>query len=412
MSNLPVDVNHGPPKETDTPANHDDMSDVTANNRKNPEVIEQEMVSKVLKFSFVYSATTKHQIVAPSIIHTHWMQSVQEAFNEDVVIINNQNQHVEKISTVKWSDQTIHQKQFKLYQRTSGKDEKRNTTYHILHRILTNVTVGEIKAIPSVKKLMKDYQCYVTDHQWNENQWDTIRIGFVTDFDPSFFNHTQAVAKFNTLIHSKMSKKAKVPKFRFVFSSPQIRPTTHTTSTKAYALEVLKEDSMEMLKLLEPIFQDTPTFVPYTLRRKYPDGYEKAIRYQTHLLTSSMVVILQNITEGMMFYLQDHILSIHGVRDILFSPKGTDTGRWSVKVDKTQFANIRKHLSTAISEWVDTEVSIDAMPHPERFPGPARVKPLYDDGQWSGANSWMTQSNASFYVNGTPTRNWRRLFPQ
>ena len=44
------------------------------------------MISKVLKFSFVYSGATK-QTIAPSIIHTHWMKAVQTAFGSDVIII-------------------------------------------------------------------------------------------------------------------------------------------------------------------------------------------------------------------------------------------------------------------------------------------------------------------------------------
>ncbi len=36
----------------------------------------------------------------------------------------------------------------------------------------------------------------------------------------------------------------------------------------------------------------------------------------------------------------------------------------------------------------------DAQPSVNQFLGPARVKPLYDNGLSSGKNSWMTQSNA------------------
>ncbi len=283
------------------------MSEVTVNNGTVSNKNDPQMLSKVLKFSFVYSGTTQHKI-EPSIIHTHWMQAVQAAYGPDVIIMNNQNQTVEKIDPLKWTDQTIHQRQFKLYQKTTGRDDRRSTTYYILHRILTNETISRIKAIPSVNKIMKAYQCYVTDHQWDETQWDTTRVGFVTGHDPSFFNRSQAAAKFNANLHSKLlAKKIKIPIFRFAFTSSQVRHTTHTVSTKAYAVKVLSEDSVMMLQVLKTLLGTTPEFVPYTLRRKYPTGYEKAIRYQTKLLTSTMVIILQNISEDMMFYLQDRI---------------------------------------------------------------------------------------------------------
>ena len=181
------------------------MSDVTVNNGTTINENEHQMTSKVLKFSFVYSGTTHHKI-APSIIHTDWMQAVQAAYGTDVIILNNQNQQVENIDPLKWTDQSIHQKQFRLYQKSTGRDDRRTTTYFILHRLLTNETLSKIKAIPSVQKLMKDYQCYVTDHQWDETQWDTTRVGFVTGYDPSFFNRSQAASKFNAHLHSKQRK--------------------------------------------------------------------------------------------------------------------------------------------------------------------------------------------------------------
>ena len=398
MSNPAVVFNHDPRFPKDNPASHDDMSDVTLPHGKNDISNDPALTSKVLKFSFVYSGTTHHQ-VAPSIIHTHWIQAVQETLGTDIIILNNHNQPVETVSTLKWNDQTIHQKQFKLYQQTVGKDDRRRTTYYILHRVLTNETISNIKAIPAVRRIMKDYQFYITDHQWTETQWSTTRIGFVTNHDPSFYNRTQAQIKFNDYLHSKQfsKKKTKIPLFRMVFTSPQVKHPTHTVSTKAYAIEVLQEDAVQMTTVLKDLLIiDTTVFVPYTMRHKYPDGYEKAIRYQTHLLTNSMVIILQNISSDMMFYLQDHILHVPGVLEILASPKGEDTRRYSVRVEKSLFSQIRNTLNQSLATWIKEEVQSDAQPTEFQFPGVARVKPLYNDGNSSGENTWMTTSNASF----------------
>jgi hypothetical protein len=98
----------------------------------------------------------------------------------------------------------------------------------------------------------------------------------------------------------------------------------------------------------------------------------------------------------MMFYLQAHILSVPGVRELLESPKGTEIGRYSLLVDKEQFEHIRATLRNALPTWVKNFVESDALPTETQFPGPARVKPLFDDGLSSGENSWMTTSNASF----------------
>ena len=103
-----------------------------------------------------------------------------------------------------------------------------------------------------------------------------------------------------------------------------------------------------------------------------------------------------------MFYLQDRITQINGVYEILPSPKSRDLGRYSVLVDKSLFKTVRHTLSTSLDAWV-RKIPSDAQPVHDQFAGPARVKPLYDDGLSSGENSWMTQSNASFMSMELPT---------
>ena len=102
------------------------MSDATPPTGTNAKANETKMTSKVFKFSFVYTGSTKHK-VAPSVIHTHWMQAVQEADGKDIVIVNNMNKHVEPVSTLKWTDPEIHAKQFQLHQKTFGHDEDRKS---------------------------------------------------------------------------------------------------------------------------------------------------------------------------------------------------------------------------------------------------------------------------------------------
>ena len=385
-----------PPQLPRDPVSQDDMSDVTVNNGRNPEENHQKMTSKVLKFSFVYDKDNKNR-APPSVIHTHWMQIVQDTLGAEIVIINNHNKHVEKVSTIKWSDPAIHMKQFKLYQKTTGKDDNRSTTYYILHRILCNESVGKIKALPSIRKLTKDYRCFISDHQWSETDWDTARIGFVTNIDPSFYNRTQAHHKFNEILHSRQpdTRKIKIPQFRMVFSSPQVRHATHTVSTKAYAIEVIQDNAATMLEALDTLLRGTPTFAATSLRRKFPDGYENAIKFQTHTLQSTMVVILQNISNDMMFYLQPHIMKVNGTRELLATPKPGDPGRYSILVDKVQFESVRTVLRDNLQQWITKHVESDAMPTEFQFSGPARVKPLYDDNSLGG-HSWMTVSNASF----------------
>jgi len=213
---------HGKPKASD------DMSDVTPTTRGNGSLKDQGMVSKVIKFRF--KATTGKPgppPVAPSLIHSHWIDTVQETFGSDVVIISNKSQKLDRIDLLQWSNNTLqHQKHFKIHHKTTGRDANRKTTAYILHRIQTNESISTIKNAPKIQKILRDNDCYLTEHRWDETVWDTTTIGFVTSIDPSFYNPNQAHTKFLTMLQKKKTEsnetraKVTIPDFKMVFSSP------------------------------------------------------------------------------------------------------------------------------------------------------------------------------------------------
>jgi hypothetical protein len=355
------------------------------------------MTSKVFKFSFVYTGTTKHK-VAPSVFHTHWMKAVQDAFGSEIVIINNKNQNVETVSTLKWTDPSIHAKQFKIHQKTFGSAERHTTTFFIVHRVFTNLSLSKIRSHHAVQKIMREFKFYITDHQWTENNWDTTRIGWITTINPTYYNREQAQVKFSELLHSKLlAKKVKIPMFRMSFVSPTAEKDGNTISTKAYAIEILSETSVHMLNVLKTLLSDVVTsFVPYSMRSKYPEAYIQAIKFQTQSMNATRVVILQNISEAMMFYLGPHICALAGTIDLLASPQVDENGRHTLLVEKEAFKSVRNLITQNLANWIIKHVSIDAQPKEEQFAGIARVKPIHDDGMSSGENSWMSASNASF----------------
>jgi hypothetical protein len=64
----------------DNPDSLDDASAATPPWGSKARRNDSEMTSKVLKFRFVVSTSSNRQVVAPSVVHTHWMQAVQEVY--------------------------------------------------------------------------------------------------------------------------------------------------------------------------------------------------------------------------------------------------------------------------------------------------------------------------------------------
>ncbi len=77
-----------------------------------------------------------------------------------------------------------------------------------------------------------------------------------------------------------------------------------------------------MLHLLKTLLNDTiTTFVPYSMRSKFPAAYVQAIKYQTSNMNATRVVVLQNISEAMMFYLGPYLNAIPGFAIYWHPPK-------------------------------------------------------------------------------------------
>jgi hypothetical protein len=208
------------------------------------------------------------------------------------------------VSTIKWTDPSIYAKQFQLHQKTFGKGDRRQSTFFIVHRVLS---LSKIRSLHSVQNIMKDFKFYITDHQWNENQFDLTRIGWITSINPTYYIREQAQIKFNNLLHSTLTtltRKMKIPVFRLVFVSPMVKTDDdQTVSTKAYAIENLTENSVQMLLVIKTLLGEQKTsFVPYSTKAKFPAAYIQAIKFQTQNMNQTRVVVLQNISANTMFY--------------------------------------------------------------------------------------------------------------
>jgi hypothetical protein len=135
------------------------------------------------------------------------MQAVQEAYGTDIVIVNNKNQNVETVSTLKWTDPSIHAKQFVLHQKTFGSGERSTSTFFIVHRLFTNVSLSKIRALHAVQRILKEFKFYITDHQWTENQWDTTRIGWITTINPITIESKHKLSSTKYSIQSSCQRK-------------------------------------------------------------------------------------------------------------------------------------------------------------------------------------------------------------
>jgi hypothetical protein len=345
-----------PPDGDHVPGSTDDDTVATPTRRAKQPSPDDKSEEKTLRFRFPVMNTGNNN-VPPPMLHYHFISTVQDAFGDKVKFLDNNNRILEKNDMIRFDIK--HQKNtFKWYSNASNKqrgftqqpdtintDDRRSTKY-VSHRIRTSLSMADIKSNPRVKSLLTDHNFFVNFHRWDETEWDVIQLGFFFGLDPTFLNVDQATstvtANLQAAIAAKPTPRPKMPKFKLVFGSPKITINNKAVRTKAYAIEGQRATSGELISLLKEAYKTTGSFVTYQMRQRAPEALHKLIRAQTKFIANNRVILLNNIGESAIFYLEQHILAIPGVQGLLPT---RNHGQYKISVQEQDFNRVRQHLA-------------------------------------------------------------------
>ena len=313
-------------------------------------------------------------------------------------IINNNNKPVLNIDASPMASNALsYKQQFKVHEKQFGSTTQgtMKTSSTIVHRILIRVPFGQVKRHQPAFKLLQDNNCFLREHLWDEHVWDVHQIGFVTAYKPKYYSPE----KVTTSVRARLCKampRAKVPKFQMVLKTHKITHHERTSSTQAFTIEVPFGSVQHLLPIIKEVTKDTKEFVPFQMRRKNPDAFQGAIRYQNHLLANQHVIMVNNLGMDAMYYLTNRIQAISGVRDVIPTRKVMDNGKFYILVDKNAAAGVRESLKNRFDRWYHEVVPDDAKPKTGQFEGPPEIGTPRSDGFSNGENSWITSSTKNF----------------
>ena len=385
---------------TRNPDVEDDFSTATPPvGYRNPDN-DYEFVSKTIRFNFAPTDRTRIDSIDPASVHIQWLRIIASTFGNDVKVINNYNKPV---SSIQINTQTTkatslkHEQQFNIHQKSAGVDSSgmSKVAFTIVHRILVRIPFGQIKRHPQAFQLLKDHNCFLREHLWDEQEWDVQQIGFVTGFNPKYYTPEKVTMSLRTRLSDGMPR-AKVPKFQTVLKTHKIFHKERTSSTQAFSVEVPTHSAAQLISLMKESTKDTKDYVPFQMRRRNPDAFQGAIRYQNHILATQHVVMINHIGSDAMYYLSDRIQAIPGVLDVIPTKKVSHNGKFYVLVHKNEESKVRKALQQQFDEWYRDVVPEDAKPRDGKFEGSPEVPTPRTDGYSSGEHSWLTTSTKSF----------------
>ena len=361
---------------------------------------DHDFVSKTIRFYFAPEDRTRLDSITPSEVHTQWLRIVSTTFGPDVKIINNNNKPVTNVDPNENAPKDkAHKHQFKQHHKSMGLTPSGHpkTSVTIIHRILTRIPFGQIKRHSTAFQLLKDNKCFLKEHLWDEQEWDVQQIGFVTGYNPKYYTPEKTTMYVRARLCKAMPK-AKVPKFQTVLQTHKINHQGRISSTQAYTIEVPTSSVPQLLPIIKDVTKDTQEYVAFQMRRRNPDAFQGAIRFQNHILANQHVVMINHIGAEAMYYLSDRIQAIPGVKDVIPTKKVDQTGKFYVLVDKKAESAVRMSLKNQFNGWIREVVPEDAKPKAGHFDGPPEVGSPRSDGYSSGENSHMTASTKSFMM--------------
>ena len=391
-----------PPHFFQSPSAEDDETVVTPTRGDKMKSNESMREEKTIKFRFPPSRT-KEINVHPVVLHAHWMQEVQNAFGEGVQFFDNNNRQLVNLDPLRINPDTqinnlkVHTSHSPARPAQSDQPatnrNQQQTTHFIVHRIRTQYTLGEIKRAPNVSELMQRYDFYVNEHRWSETDWDTTQLGFIYGLDPQFYDVDQATSKVLAMMQRSVPK-LKIPKFRLVQCSPKIQKSrgNRTVRTKAFAFETLRNQKEEFTRVLKQAYKENGEFVPFKMRARHPEAFERFVKAQTNMLSNNFVMILNHLGPDVMHHISERILALDGVQALLPGKTVNDNGRYKILIHQKYYNATRELLTDKLAHWVNQYAASDAKATLAKYPGPPEVANTSSDGFSRGEDSYMTIS--------------------
>jgi hypothetical protein len=162
------------------PGPQDDDTVVTPTRRAKASAPDGQLEEKTLRFRFPTMADGNN--VIPPVLHYHFIAAVQEAFGDQIEILDNKNCRVEKIDMIRFdlksqkntftwygSSASIKQRDMNPSAPSVNPNDRRTVKY-VSHRIRTTCSMADIKANPRVRNLLIDHNFFVNFHRWDETE--------------------------------------------------------------------------------------------------------------------------------------------------------------------------------------------------------------------------------------------------
>lgn len=335
----------------------------------------------VLKF------TMKKDENQPShVLHVMLLQIIASITEGEVKILNKRGEVLKESALPTLMNEAVHKNHFDAQVKFRGSKDKRTVTSILAHRFRGVTNDGILKKDKKVMDFLKTHDIQMTTHHWKEEDWNTTLIGFFTNIFPKNIPLEHANKVVNQMT-SGQAKKNKMPMYRVKVIPMQYKSPTGSIRTRVFALEV-KTTEVKMAMEFVKNNMDPGTLVPFHMRTANENAYEKAIRCVQDKNENMWAIMINYVSEGAFFKLEEKIKLSTGSEHVIYMEKAN---KIKIMVHKNKFESVRLELKEDLLIWasdLDPEDTREYDTNPE-------IAHIYKDDFSDSSGSFMSRSIAS-----------------
>ena len=143
-------------------------------------------------------------------------------------------------------------------------------------------------------------------------------------------------------------KKSQMPLFRMKEINVTTKTPTGKISVKVYGIEVKTYDAKRGSEAIRQMAQPTD-FVLFQMKKVNEKAFNNAVRFASKLKSNTQVIMMNNVTEGAFFKLEEQIKAEVGHEMVYHLP---DYEKVKILTNKNAFESTRKELKGKMQQWI------------------------------------------------------------
>ena len=316
-------------------------------------------------------------------LHVLFLQTIMSSNNVDIRVLNKRGEALKESAVADLTKAAFYQNHFNArIKKFGGSNNIQKGKVVVIHRIRGIMKEGVLKLDKKVLDFLKHHSMHLTRHDWLEEEWDTRVIGFYTTVIPKCMPREYATKVVAAEINQNQTR-LKIPPFRL--QNISLRTDKH--HTRGYGLEVKAEDVRSMMAAIKANVKPG-NFVPFHLRAANDIAFKKAVEYMNSKNETTWAFIVNYVSEGIFFKLEEQIKMSLNTEHTIFNPIDKSM---KIIIPKKQFDSARDKFKEKINDWCKT-LDPDDTRQFERIP---EIAHLARDDFSNSSNSYTAHSISS-----------------